>query len=345
MKISDLTFRIINGLTIFATILLIGRLPRAIALSVTTKEVLVMFVIITLAYYYYTNYLFEKYDATTVLAALGSGGAYLAVWFSLLYFDSFKIELLLTVGAIVVATAFFMLTKHERLRRREGELIRTTLMVTALCAAIFLYTPFLNVMQGKEGPGNTSNVASVSLDRTAALSEAETEILKTFKDSEWSSSTREEKIEAIEALATNEARYLGFETVKVKIKSLPADTYGRSTHKDIYINSDLVNQPFSGADVINTVAHESRHIYQRKLLEAMKTSRQCFISNDGSLKSNLLFYRELAQWKYEFENYIEGEDIEDFYDIQGYYYQTIEIDARAYADEAKEEYLDYINAL
>lgn len=164
------------------------------------------------------------------------------------------------------------------------------------------------VNAGTDVPGETNYF----IDETKA-----SEVLSTFKQSNWEKLTVREQKYAIEQLADYNAEILGVDE-KPRIvyyrKEDPSDFGGFSSQQNaIYINEYNLNNAVETAD---TISHEYRHKYQHERAEKLENER------------------DLA-FKEGFENYIRGED-----DYQGYKEQLVESDARAYAQAIK----DKINA-
>ena len=83
-------------------------------------------------------------------------------------------------------------------------------------------------------------------------------------------------------------------------------------------------------DSLQSTLHELYHCYQYRLVEAYE-------SMDSKLK-NLQVYNTVRKYQEELEDYKSGFD-----DLYAYTRQTLEIDAREYAREAADRYLEWID--
>lgn len=101
---------------------------------------------------------------------------------------------------------------------------------------------------------------------------------------------------------------------------------GLLTNVDV---NDLMTE--SSWEILDCVLHEAYHAYQHCLVDALKDV------DENNL--NLLDLRRAVTYAEEFDDYTDGE--EDFY---AYYVQSCERDARAYAEEAVDEYQEKIYA-
>lgn len=84
------------------------------------------------------------------------------------------------------------------------------------------------------------------------------------------------------------------------------------------------------AEYLNTLLHECRHAYQHDCVDSLDW-------NDPAVQTGI-YYAQARKWRFEHANYIslsEGQD--------AYFSQTIESDARRYADEGVYVYQQYID--
>lgn len=139
-------------------------------------------------------------------------------------------------------------------------------------------------------------------------------ILKSFNEEDWRGLDIAEQKTLVEELADQIGKELELENVpEIVFYEGPADECGfyREQYNDIGINVNTFSDP---KELVDTVAHEMRHAYQRMRADKLKTVQD-------------------EMYKYSFENYIAPEFDEDgccinFFDYQD---QLVEAEARAFA--------------
>lgn len=82
--------------------------------------------------------------------------------------------------------------------------------------------------------------------------------------------------------------------------------------------------------MLTSVAHESYHAYQHRMVEVYKTTEE--------QEKKLLIFRKIEKYNKEMNNYKSGK-----VDYEAYYNQTMEADARAYGKERTRYYYDKLN--
>ena len=138
-------------------------------------------------------------------------------------------------------------------------------------------------------------------------------------------------MKACQTVCMVESNYLGVPESRVVCDSTMNDKeWGNLDEKSIiHINREhLCNG--SSADVLNTIVHETRHVYQRyicKMHEQIDTGKY----------ESLLVFREATYWEENFSDYKRG-----YKNYETYYVQECEVDARQYADKAVREYFQKI---
>ena len=156
------------------------------------------------------------------------------------------------------------------------------------------------------------------------------ETLMLLEQDTWAELDRNTRLDVLQTVANIETNYLGLShELMVKAANMEDGTlgsYDESTHTVTISEVELTTGYAS--DCVDTICHEAYHAYQHEVIEVL-----------GSIEeepSHLLFFRNAAQWRYEFDNYIGGS--EDFFQYLEYRYQSVEEDAREYAWEAVEDY-------
>lgn len=140
-------------------------------------------------------------------------------------------------------------------------------------------------------------------------------ILESFNPAKWEKLTKLEREDTIK-------KFIKLLSDELEIKSIPEllfseyedgsmGDYNVSTNT-ITLNKNYIDDPY---ETLDTVAHEMRHAYQH-------------------VRANILETKEDALYKVNFLNYLSpGIDQNGFYiDFIDYYFQYIEVEARAFAE-------------
>lgn len=142
----------------------------------------------------------------------------------------------------------------------------------------------------------------------------------------WENLSTSQRLTALQVLANVEANYHGLDfELNVIAENLDENILGLYNHNihTISIDSEYLAE-CSSDDAIRTICHEGYHAYERCLVSMYQ-------SIDPRYKDLIMFY-DIPYYEANFNNYIDGD--ENFF---GYYIQSIEIDARNYAEIAVEE--------
>lgn len=150
---------------------------------------------------------------------------------------------------------------------------------------------------------------------------------------EWDSLTVAEKERTIRAIAMIEKESLGIADdveICVYTEKMHESTCGYylDFSNEIFINYKYLNEG-EPEDVIRTILHEMHHAFVYYTIDTI----------DFEAEQGGEFYERAKEWDYNADHYIEASV--DFY---GYLEQPIEFDARTYAAERDDFYLNYINS-
>ena len=157
----------------------------------------------------------------------------------------------------------------------------------------------------------------------------------------WDIYSETEKEEVLEKVIEVEATNLGLGySVHLSIRDLDDICYGRYRDFEIQLQrKHFQNDSF--LEQVKTLSHEMYHSFQGKEIDLYeKKTRQA-----GNLFDKSFYYSEergkiAEKWKEEFDNYISGTDAET---IEQYYFQDIEISARAYSERRYQKYLEILD--
>ena len=163
---------------------------------------------------------------------------------------------------------------------------------------------------------------------------AQAESIGKLEETTWTTLAEVEKLDVLQVLLNIETTYLGIDPVKLcSDRSMTEDYLGLylSDENRIHINRQyLCDAP--AYECVRTVCHEARHAYQQGVVDALDWSKD-------AVKNNR-YFSEAANWREEFSGYISG-----FENYEHYYSQSVESDARDYAQSCVEEYFQYVKAI
>lgn len=237
-----------------------------------------------------------------------------------------------TVGGILVMTR--RIKKRKNMKRvimnRMTRCFELSASILAIAMAVIMVpvmfqgtvgmTIFKANMEAKKGEVSEDQTVSANIDTVLKLQEEE-----------WKDLSTKEKLNVLQCVANIEANYLGISNeLNVGTSNLDENvlaSYVDGTHT---ICIDLKHLEKSSAkDVLNSCCHEAYHSYQHRLVD---------VYNDSSEETRKLrVYKRVADYADEFSAYIDGDE-----NFCTYYSQQCETDARAYAENAVEDYYSKI---
>ena len=188
-------------------------------------------------------------------------------------------------------------------------------------------------------PVGISNIFGLGLMTTktplvSAASEAEEWTVKNNIDTvclpreeEWKKLNSQQKLDVLGVVLNIEIRYLGLNhEVYLKSSVLNGETAAHYSHKDHEIVIDLGQlETASAADVLDSLCHECYHAYQYQMIALYEDTPEKY--------RNMLLFQYVGSYIEEMSDYNDGSS-----DLMDYYYQTIEIQARQYAELAVADY-------
>lgn len=151
----------------------------------------------------------------------------------------------------------------------------------------------------------------------------------------WDKLNVAEKERVIRSIALIEKEELGIgKNVEITVSTEKMSDYTCGYYidssKEIFINYKYLNEG-EIEDVLQTILHEMHHAFVHYTVEN--------IDYDSELVQENYYYKQAREWKENTENYISSNTNYDEYRNQ-----PIEADARAYAEERVEYYLEYVEA-
>ena len=169
-----------------------------------------------------------------------------------------------------------------------------------------------------------SEVDEVRADETAEIM---AEVFTPEVVAGWAELSLEQKTAKLNEYYVKAGENLGIQTKGVIVEPMYSQpgmiSFGYNSGDGyIHLNEAVVQDPEMLGQVLDTATHEMRHQFQTEVVAEP--------GRFGDLPSDVV-----AQWQYEFANYISPD-----YDYQGYYEQAIEQDARSFADEVLQSYME-----
>ena len=147
----------------------------------------------------------------------------------------------------------------------------------------------------------------------------------------WDKQSKKDKERIVRAVALLEKEHFGIPDdieIVITTEKLEDGLYGYYDHRSkvISVNFEHLNES-ELKDVLKTILHEMHHAYVYYTVSTIDFS-------DSDVKNNL-YYQKAWEWKRNTENYISSSQ-----GYEKYKNQPIEVDARAYAEERVEYYLE-----
>ncbi len=168
-----------------------------------------------------------------------------------------------------------------------------------------------------------SEVDEIRINKTVGIM---VEVFSEDVISGWSDLSLDEKNDKLNEYYVKAGESLGINTKGVIVEPMYSEqgtTMGYNSGDGyIHLNEAVVENPGMLGQVLETATHEMRHQFQTDAL----ANPSAFSDIPESV---------MKTWDYEFRNYINPD-----YDYQGYYEQSIECDARDFAEDVLKSYLN-----
>ena len=250
----------------------------------------------------------------------------------IVYLHYFKVATILVISiALLLIVLYGMLIfgrkinniskKNIVLKRRFKTFAYGSRSLLAMCMAVMMV--FMGVKTTLSGSLLKSNVQATNSQTGEEWTIANNiETVCKLQDSVWRGLSLDERMDVLQVIANIEANYLGTR-YELNVSASPLDEYvlGQFNENSHSITLDMEHVKFdSSEDVLTSLLHECRHGYQHSCVALLDD----FKEED----KNLYIYREIAEYKYGFDNY----------NKIPYYTNPVEMDSRKYAREAVEDY-------
>lgn len=223
--------------------------------------------------------------------------------------------------------------KRIILRRLYQTAVNTRVIVSACMSSVLIFCTLTQLNGGIPFAINVSQSINKSAESDSLANHIETLCL--LQAETWEGLSLEERLSVMQVVANIERKYLGiFDTLVVKTDVLNEDTVAtyENTAKRITIDIGHLEDD-SSEEVLNSVAHECYHAYQYALVDLYLDSSEEYRS--------LQIFNTTREYLNEYSGYTDGGNTKQ--EFMEYYLQEVEITARAYADDAVDEYFARID--
>lgn len=251
----------------------------------------------------------------------------------------FKSSLVIVGLFVVITSSFLFILKKDlytkpltRKRWYNYKIIRKRL--SSLLIVLFLTVPsgLCVFIYGLNQPYSIATISKELFSQTSfeSLAIQNEAVLRNLASDKWATLSHEEKMNTLQTVVNIETTYLTTSPITLKSTKLEDSTVGQYSYDEniIYIDSEFMATSDS-MDVIDTICHECRHAYQHSVVDMLDWSQDSVTTH--------YFYRSARQWKLEFSDYRNGQ-----LDYNTYYQQSIEADARAYAERSVYVYMEFL---
>lgn len=238
---------------------------------------------------------------------------------------------------MIIYTVYILFQMSRSLMRKKkygiiGKGIHKLLSVLSIISVIGM----LGYFQTGMDPVDTRTVGSVVAAEDGHLWESNRDILKSWKEGNYTELSEEEKESLFQNTIILECQYFGIEPIKMKVENLESDTlmgYYSDDSYTISINHKIFDMPRE--EVLDTLMHETHHAYIHKAVQSVDW-------NDKNIEKNkeLRIYKDLRIYKRGIENYVSA-DVNQY----RYYYNPIETAAREYAQEWGPKLLEFADSI
>lgn len=208
--------------------------------------------------------------------------------------------------------------KKKKVHRALGKMYAPVLICVLCCIYV------INIF-GIDGYTNIA-ATKTSYQESETVMTHYDEALESINENVWKDLTAQQRIDALQSICDYEcANTFGCRTATVQTGH-PQSEYilGEYNHitNTILINVDHMNED-SVHDVVNTLLHETRHVYQRSVVNMLNDVEEKLDEEDMQLS----IFQYALSMRENFDNY-KSEDMS----YEGYYGQSSEADSRSWAE-------------
>ena len=242
--------------------------------------------------------------------------------------------------AVVISILYVIMTKRYSYTRSSKKqkhfnfgrfsILGTRTIITT-CATLVIVYLFASTVTGFQLFRPESENAENAVLSFVEYYEKNADKFDKLEQHTWSKLSTSEKLDVLQVVCNAEKAKLGIqEPIQIKSKLFQSNLLGEYIYKD---NTVLINikhlEEDSSYSILETVTHECYHSYERSLVNLYNS-----VSDE---EKKLMTFSRAKHYKEEFDNYQDG-------DSEGYYWQTVEEDARNYSEEAADDYKNKIQS-
>ena len=242
--------------------------------------------------------------------------------------------------AVVISILYVIMTKRYSYTRSSKKqkhfnfgrfsILGTRTIITT-CATLVIVYLFASTVTGFQLFRPESENAENAVPSFVEYYEKNADKFDKLEQHTWSKLSTSEKLDVLQVVCNAEKAKLGIqEPIQIKSKLFQSNLLGEYIYKD---NTVLINikhlEEDSSYSILETVTHECYHSYERSLVNLYNS-----VSDE---EKKLMTFSRAKHYKEEFDNYQDG-------DSEGYYWQTVEEDARNYSEEAADDYKNKIQS-
>lgn len=263
-----------------------------------------------------------------------------SIYTSIAYINYLRpLMIILLIIAVVISIIYVIMTKRYSCTRASQKqkhfsfgrfsILGTRTIITSCSALVIVYL-FATTITGIQLFRPESENAESSVQSFVEYYENNAETFDKLEQRTWSKLSMSEKLDVLQVVCNAEKAKLGIqEPIQIKSKLFQNNLLGEFIYQDntVLINTKHLEED-SSYSILETVTHECYHSYERSLVNLYNS-----VSDE---EKKLMAFNRAKYYKEEFVNYQDG-------DSEGYYWQTVEVDARDYSEKAAEDYKNKIS--
>ena len=221
-------------------------------------------------------------------------------------------------------------SEHHSAEGRKRQVVHSLLgvrTITAICILVLIVPIGVSKVFGLGLMTTKTPLASDASEAEEWTVKNNIDTVRLLREEEWKELNPQQKLDVLGVVLNIEIRYLGLNhEVYLKSSVLNGETAAHYNHKDHEIVIDLGQlKTAAAADVLDSLCHECFHAYQYQMIALYEDTPEKY--------RNMLLFQYVGRYIEETSDYNDGSG-----DLMDYYYQTIEIQARQYAELAVADY-------
>lgn len=250
-------------------------------------------------------------------------------------FKSSRMTLGIVLAALMVYALIFVLPPLLKKRKNLKGLVRSAGVKVMYAGIIAIFVTVFSI----SFTGVTADIHRPDRQYggdVEAITESYLDSVYCLREEIWREMSREDRLSVLQSISDYECvQVLGCEPVRLDVSELMDErTLGSyvKPFNTVYINPMHLDGS-SACDVVNTVLHESRHVWQSMMVDI-------YNEVEGELShslNSLPLFDAVRVFRYNEDNYNDGKK-----NFDDYYVQEIERDSRAWAEQRMWVYYPYM---